>query len=131
MPTKTALWPMAQASQLLPTWRSQPALADAGRADQGQIVVGVDPFALRELLEQSAIKTSGGAVVGVFDACLMAELCSAQPGRQAFVFPPGSLPVEEQGEPVGVRQMLGLIGVGEIGEGHGGRGRKAGRGSDV
>ena len=36
--SRQAFWPMAQ---------SQPALADAGRADQGQIVVGVDPFALR------------------------------------------------------------------------------------
>ena len=46
---------MAQASQL----------ADAGGADQGQIVVGVDPFALNELLEQGAIETSGGAIVDV------------------------------------------------------------------
>ena len=98
---------------------SQPAFADAGWADQGQIVVGVDPIALGELLEQGAIKTSGGAVVGVFDACLVAELRRAQPGRQAFVFPPGSLPVEEQSEPVGVGKILGLIGVGEIGEGLG------------
>ena len=29
----------------------QPALADAGRPDQSEIVVGVDPFALRELLD--------------------------------------------------------------------------------
>ena len=41
----------------------QPALADAGRADQGQIVVRVDPFALRELLEQGAIETAGGAMM--------------------------------------------------------------------
>src|SRR5271154_1496943 len=49
----------------------QPALADAGRADQGQIVVGVDPFAFRELLEQGAIETAGGAIVDVFDARLL------------------------------------------------------------
>ena len=30
----------------------QPTLADAGRADQDQIVMGVDPVALGELLEQ-------------------------------------------------------------------------------
>jgi len=34
---------------------SQPAFADAGWADQGQIVVGVDAVALGELLEQGAI----------------------------------------------------------------------------
>src|SRR5271154_7620707 len=49
----------------------QPALADAGRTDQGQIVVGVDPFAFRELLEQGAIETAGGAIVDVFDARLL------------------------------------------------------------
>ena len=32
---------------------SEPALADAGWADQGQIVVGVDPVALRELLNRA------------------------------------------------------------------------------
>ena len=47
---------------------SQPALADAGWADQGQIVVGVDPVALRELLKQGVIKPSGGAIVDVLDA---------------------------------------------------------------
>jgi hypothetical protein len=31
----------------------QPTLADAGRVDQAQIVVGVDPVALAELLEQA------------------------------------------------------------------------------
>ena len=50
----------------------QPALSDAGRADQDQIVVGVDPAALGEPLEQRPIEASGGAVVDVFDACLMA-----------------------------------------------------------
>jgi hypothetical protein len=63
----------------------QPAFADAGWADQGQIVVGVDPLTLGELLEQGAIETSGGAIVDVFDACLVAELCGAQPRRQALV----------------------------------------------
>ena len=64
---------------------SQPAFADAGRTDQGEIVVGVDPVSLGEPLEQGAIETSGGAVVDVLDACLMAEPCGAQPRRQALV----------------------------------------------
>ena len=66
----------------------QPAFADAGWADQGEIVVGVDPFALGELLEQGAIETSGGAIVDVFDARLLAQFGGAQPRRQAFVPPP-------------------------------------------
>jgi len=52
---------------------SQPAFAAAGWTDQGQIVVSVDPVALGELLEQGAIETSGGAIVDVFDARLLAE----------------------------------------------------------
>ena len=61
----------------------EPTLADAGRADQGEIVVGVDPFALGELLEQGAVETSGGAIVDVFDAGLLAQFCGAQPRRSA------------------------------------------------
>ena len=63
----------------------EPALADAGRPDQGEIVVGVDPFACRELLEERAIKTTGGTIVDVFDARLLAEFCRAQPCRQPLV----------------------------------------------
>jgi hypothetical protein len=56
----------------------QPALADAGRADQSQIVVGVDPVALRELLEQGAVETSGGAIVDIFDARLLTQFGGAE-----------------------------------------------------
>ena len=66
---------------------SQPAFPDAGWADQGQIVVGVDPFALGELLEQGAVEASGGAIVDVFDARLLTQFGGAQPGREAFVPP--------------------------------------------
>ena len=66
----------------------QPAFADAGRADQGEIVAGVDPFALGELLEQGAVEASGGAIVDVFDARLLTQFGGAQSRRQAFVPPP-------------------------------------------
>jgi hypothetical protein len=57
----------------------EPAFADAGRPDEREIVVGVDPFACRELLEERAIEPSGSAIVYVFDARLLAEFCGAQP----------------------------------------------------
>ena len=66
----------------------QPAFADAGRTDQGEIVAGVDPFALGELLEQGAVEASGGAIVDVFDARLLTQLGGAQSRRQTFVPPP-------------------------------------------
>ena len=55
----------------------QPAFADAGRTDQGEIVAAVNPFALRELLKQGAVEASGGAIVDVFDARLLAQFCGA------------------------------------------------------
>ena len=76
------------AAGFLANGASQPALANAGRTDQGEIVVGVDPIALGELLEQGAIEPTGGAIVDVFDARLLAQLCGAQARRQALVPPP-------------------------------------------
>jgi hypothetical protein len=65
------------AAGFLANGAGEPAFADAGWADQSQIVVGLDPFALRELLEQGAVQTPGGAIVDVLDACLLAQLCGA------------------------------------------------------
>jgi hypothetical protein len=67
---------------------SEPAFADAGRADEGEIVVGVDPFALRERLEQGAVQPSGGAIIDVLDACLLPQSCGAPPSGQALVLAP-------------------------------------------
>ena len=39
------------ATRLVAERRGQPALADAGWADERQIIVNVDPFALGQLLE--------------------------------------------------------------------------------
>ena len=83
----------------------EPTLAHASGADEGEIVVGVDPFACRELLEERAVEPPGGAIVDVFDAGLLAELRRAQPRLQALVPAPRRLPVEEQGEPVGVGEV--------------------------
>ena len=77
--SRQAFWPMAQASQLLPT--------PLGPTER-EIVVGLDPFALRQLLEQGAVETAGGAIVDVLDARLLTQFCGAQPGGQAFVPPP-------------------------------------------
>jgi hypothetical protein len=68
--------------------RRKPAFANAGRADEGQIVVGVDPFALDQLLEQGAVKTAGIAIVDVFNAGLLAQFGDAQPRRETLVLSP-------------------------------------------
>jgi hypothetical protein len=46
------------ATGLVAERRRQPTFPDAGRPDEGEIVVGVDPFALDELLEEGAIETT-------------------------------------------------------------------------
>src|ERR1700684_2974197 len=64
----------------------QPTFPDAGRPDQRQIVVSVDPLALDQLLEQGAVKSAGTAIVDILDAGLLTQLGdahreSAGPGR--------------------------------------------------
>ena len=74
------------AAAFLADGASQPALADAGRPDQSEIAVGVDPFALRELLEQGAVETPCSAIVDIFDACLLTQFGGAGPAtRTIFV----------------------------------------------
>jgi hypothetical protein len=66
---------------------SEPAFADAGRAAQDQVLVGVDPAALGEFLEQRPIKPAGGAVIDILDGGLMAQPGTTQAGEQSLVAP--------------------------------------------
>jgi hypothetical protein len=76
------------AAGLVAERRRQPALAHAGRADERQIVVGLDPFSLGELLEQRAVETTRAAIIDVLDGRLLAQFGDAQTRRQSFVAPP-------------------------------------------
>jgi hypothetical protein len=49
--------------------------------------MSIDPVALGEFLEESAIETASGAVIDVFDRGLMTQSGVAQPGEQALVTP--------------------------------------------
>ena len=89
------------------------------RTDQGQIVVGVDPIARGELLEQGAVETTRDTIVEVFDGRLLAELGGAQPRRQPFVAPPCRPALEQQSEQVVAIELLRLAGFGEFDEGFG------------
>src|SRR5208283_4333953 len=55
------------AAGLVADGAGEPAFADAAGADEGQIVVGVDPGALSELLEEGAVETARTAVIHVLD----------------------------------------------------------------
>jgi hypothetical protein len=47
--------------------RGQPTLTDAGWAGEDQIVVGVDPRSVDELLQPAAIETALGAIIDILD----------------------------------------------------------------
>ena len=60
------------AAGLVTQGTSKPRFAHAGRPAQNEIVVRVDPLAIGELLEQSAVEAAWGPVIDVFDAGLLA-----------------------------------------------------------
>jgi hypothetical protein len=68
--------------------RRQPALADAGRTDERQIIVGFDPFAFGELLKERAVETARAAIVDVLDGRLLAQFGVAQSGVEPLVAAP-------------------------------------------
>ena len=73
------------AAGLVAEGTGKPALADAGRPAQDQIVVRVDPLAVGELREQAAIEAARGAVIDVLDDGLVAQPGIAQPRREPLV----------------------------------------------
>ena len=86
------------AAGLLADGASEPTFPGSARADEGEIVVGVDPLTLGELLEQGAVEPARSAIIYVLDARGLAEFCGAQPRRQPFVAPKRGLPIEQQGD---------------------------------
>jgi hypothetical protein len=51
----------------VPERTGEPALADAARAGEQQIVLGANPVAAGELEEEGAIETACGTVIDVLD----------------------------------------------------------------
>ena len=117
------LWPAViddgaiVAASLLANGAGKPALADARRTDQGQIVVGVDPLALGELLEQGAVEATGRR--GNLRPRRSPAGGVLRGRAQPLVAPPRCLFVEQQSEPVVAIEFFRLIGLGEFDEGPG------------
>ena len=108
--SRQALWPSAQASQLLPT--------PVGPFDD-QVLRLLDPAPAGEALEQGAVEAACGAVVDILDDGLVAQPGIAQPRSQPAVVALGGLAVEQEAEPFGMGE-LGMARVGlELGEGSG------------
>ena len=79
----------------------------------------VDPLAVGELLKQGAVETARSAVIDVFDNGMLAQPGKAQACPQSPVIALGCLPIEQQAEPFGVRQLGALRICLQFGEGAG------------
>ncbi|MGY4230301.1 integrase [Bradyrhizobium sp. USDA 4503] len=67
---------------------TEPAFADAGRADNGAILVVFDPVSLEQHVEQAAVEPTGCTVVDILGHGMMTQLCLAKTQRQAPVVTP-------------------------------------------
>src|SRR5207248_7697185 len=97
------------------------------RPAQNQIVVRVDPLAIGELVEQSAVEAAWGPVIDVLDAGLLAQSGIAQPGGKPLVAAMGELSIDQQPEPVGMIERGGFVGGLELGKGLGHAGERTNR----
>ena len=87
-----------------------PTLADAGGADDEQILMPFDPFAGDELLEQRLVEPTGRLHVDILDDGVLPEAGEAQAANQPFVLALGRFAVDEQSKPFleGQRCDVGL-----------------------
>jgi hypothetical protein len=87
----------------------------------------VDPFAVGELLEQSAVEAARGSVIDVLHAGLLAQSGVAQPGGKPLVAAMGELAIEQEAEPFGMGERTGFVGGFELGKrlGHAGKAKLA------
>ena len=79
----------------------------------------VDPLAIGELVEESAVEPAWGPVIDVLDAGLLAQSGIAQPGGQPLVAAIGELAIDQQPEPVGMSERGGFVGGLDLGKGLG------------
>src|SRR5581483_10312026 len=77
---------------------SNPALADAGRADDEQVLMPVDPLAGDELLEQRLVEPARRLHVDILDDGILPEAGEPQPSDQPLVLALGRLTVDQQCE---------------------------------
>ena len=77
-----------------------PTLADAGRADDEQVVVPLDPLAGGEFLEQCLVEPARRLHVDVLVDGVLPEACEPQSADQPFVVALGRFAVDEQSKPL-------------------------------
>jgi hypothetical protein len=67
-----------------------------------------DPLARCKILKQRPVEVALGAIVDVLDDGRLSELGDLQTSGDATIVAVGRFPIDEQAEPVGVRQLLRL-----------------------
>jgi hypothetical protein len=87
-----------------------------GWAAQDQIVVGIDPATLDELVEQRAVEAACCAIIDILDGRLVAQPGIAQACAKPFVVAVGDLAIEQQAEPFWMRQGRAFAGCFDLAE---------------
>ena len=116
--SRHALWPSAQAIQLLPT-PVGPVMS--------RFLLAADPVTIDELGEEGALDAARRAQIDILDDCGLAQASELQARDEPFVVPLGDLAIDHQAEPLleGERGDIGLAlliveGFGHAGEPEGG-----------
>ncbi len=76
-----------------------PTLADAGGADDEQVMVPFDPIASGEFLEQRLVEPAWRFHIDILDDGILPEACEAQAADEPFVLALGRFAVDEQSKP--------------------------------
>jgi hypothetical protein len=117
----------ALAAGLVAESASQPRLADAGRADQRQMMMLTDPLAGRKPEEEGAVEAAVGAEIDVLDDGRLAQPGLSQAAGEPLVLAAGRLAIDEQSEPILATEFAGIGGVVQLEKGisHGGEAERA------
>jgi hypothetical protein len=102
----------------------QPGFAGTSLAGNDEILMGVQPGALRQLQGVTPVKPAAGREVDIFDAGIdEAQHCRGHSIGQASVGSHGGFVIEHQGEPFVTAEIGGIVLFGQlpVGGGHSGK----------
>jgi hypothetical protein len=86
----------------------QPALSDARGPADSEIVVSADPVATEQLHEERTVEAAFAAIIDIFRGGLMTKLGEPETRWKLAVVTRTPFPLEQQSEPLGVREMFGF-----------------------
>jgi hypothetical protein len=103
------------------------AFAGSCFADDGKVVVGLEPIAFAKLVEQRPVETAGAAVIDILKTGLMFQRRVSQPRRKTLLLSGCHFTIEQEAEPFGMAEPLCLLGGVKAFEslGHAGKAKRA------